>query len=229
MSPSVQIRSRLSAACEASLLREFSTQTQLQPEEAEDRDWLCFYRAGQGFDGGGSCGRVAVRPALTCAMVSGSRGLPLWWRWPSVKPVYWPEEVERRIGGLSNFFSDSWRLMLVKLPWPVRRRRSGLSIGMWLWLRSMSRGLKWPRTGEPISGVPPCPPWPWWEGCTMQWTSVGRAGGRRDGGSDLFLCLLRNDGRVVGKTQKRKSIYGTVVLIFWHFTTYLSTKLCSVS
>lgn len=189
MSPNVRLCSLLSA-CEASLLRVFSTQTQLQPEEAEDRDWLCFYRAGQGFDGGGSCGRVAARPALTCAMLSGSRGLPpwwWWWWWASVKPVYCPEEVERRIGGLSIFFSDSWRLMLVRLPWPVRRRRSGLSMGMWLRLRSMSLGLKWPRTGEPISGVPP---WPCWEVCTMQWTSLGRAGGRRDGGSDLFLCLL---------------------------------------
>lgn len=176
----------LLSACEASLLHVLCTQTQLQPEEAEDRDWLCFYRAGQGFDGGGSCGRVAARPALTCAMVSGSRDFPPWWWWESVKPVYWPEEVERRIGGLSIFFRDSWRLMLVRLPWPVRRRRSGLSIGMWLRLLSISRGLKWPRTGEPISGVPL---WPW-ELCTMQWTSLGRAGGRRDGGSALLRCLL---------------------------------------
>lgn len=165
-----------------------STQTQLQPEEAEDRDWLCFYRAGQGFDGGGSCGLVAACPALTWAMVSGSRDLPLWWWWTSVKPVYCPEEVERRIDGLSIFFRDSLRLMFVRLPWPVRCRRSGLSMCMWLLLRSMSRGLKWPRTGEPISGVPL---WPCWEECNMQWTLLGRAGGRRDGGSDLFLCLLK--------------------------------------
>ncbi|TNN67959.1 hypothetical protein EYF80_021751 [Liparis tanakae] len=104
--------------------------------------------------------------------------------------VYWPEEVERRIGGLSIFFSDSLRLMLDRLPWPVRRRRSGLSVAAWPRLRSTSRGLKWPRTGEPTSGGPACPPWPCWEGCAMQWTSLGRAGGRRDGGSDLFLCLL---------------------------------------
>lgn len=185
----------LPSACEASLLRFFSTGTRLQPEEAEDWDWLCFYRAGQGFDGGGSCGRVAARPALTCAMVSGSRGLPpwwwWWWWWASVKPVYWPEDVERRIGGLSIFFRDSWRLIFVRLLWPARRRRSGLSMATWLRLRSMSRGLKWPRTGEPISGVPPCPLWLCWEVCTMQWTSLGRAGGRRDGGSDLFLCLLQ--------------------------------------
>lgn len=212
MSPSVRLCSLLSA-CEASLLRVFSTRTQLQPEEAEDRDWLCFYRAGQGFDGGGSCGRVAARPALTCAMVSGSRGLPLWWWWwwVSVKPVYWPEEVERRIGGLSIFFSDSWRLMLVRLPWPVRRRRSGLSVGMWLRLRSMSRGLKWPRTGEPISGVPPCPPWLCWDACTMQWTSLGQAGGRRDGGSDRFLCLLGKKSR--RKQQTEIFIHGIAAFI----------------
>lgn len=38
MSPCAELCPLLSAACEASLLRVFSTQTQLQPEEAEDRD-----------------------------------------------------------------------------------------------------------------------------------------------------------------------------------------------
>lgn len=140
-----------------------------------------------------------IESLLTCAMVSGSRGFPQWWRWTSVKPGYWPEDVERRIGGLSIFLRDSWRLMLFRLPWPARRLRSGLSADMWLWVRRMSLGLKWLMTGEPSSGVPPCPPWPCWEGCTMQWTSPGHAGGRREGGSDLFLCLLSQRRETEGR------------------------------
>lgn len=35
----------------------------------------------------------------------------------------------------------------------------------------------------------------------MQWTSLGRAGGRRDGGSDLFLCLL---GQTARKQQRKR-------------------------
>lgn len=41
----------------------------------------------------------------------------------------------------------------------------------------------------------------------MQWTSLGRAGGRRDGGSDLFLCLLQYKCRkeeTIGKNLKKK-------------------------
>lgn len=38
----------------------------------------------------------------------------------------------------------------------------------------------------------------------MQWTSLGRAGGRRDGGSDLFLCLL---GWKKGREKKQKEIF----------------------
>lgn len=40
----------------------------------------------------------------------------------------------------------------------------------------------------------------------MQWTSLGRAGGRRDGGSDLFLCLLQYKCRkeeTIGKHLKK--------------------------
>ena len=94
---------------------------------------------GSGLGGlGQGWGEVAWE--LTCAMVSGSRFLP----WGSEKPVYCPEEVERRMGGLSIFLRDSWREMLVRLPCPARRRRSGLSRGRcpWLRLRSRSLGLK---------------------------------------------------------------------------------------
>lgn len=121
----------------------------------------------------------------TWAIVSGSSGL-----W-SLKPVYCPDDVDLLIGGLSIFLRESWRLMLVKLPWPGRRLLSGLSL---LRPRFCSRPRGWlPRLGDPRSIEELERPCGGWRG---QWPSLvlpGRLTG--GGGSPLFLCLDRDRER----------------------------------
>lgn len=121
------------------------------------------------------------KKAQTWAIDSGSSGL-----W-SLKPVYWPDDVDLLIGGLSIFFRESCLLMLVRLPCPGLRLLSGLSaLRLRFWRRVL--GLQWvARLGDPRStdelerG---------WGGCTGQWPSLLLPGRLRGGGgSDLFLCL----------------------------------------
>lgn len=123
--------------------------------------------------------------APTWAIVSGSSGL-----W-SLKPEYCPDEVDLLIGGLSIFLRESWRLMLVRLPCPGRRRLSGLSL---LRPRLCSRPRGWlPRLGDPRSIEELERPCGGWRG---QWPSLvlpGRLAG--GGGSPLFLCLDRENSR----------------------------------
>lgn len=122
-----------------------------------------------------------IKKTQTWAIDSGSSGL-----W-SLKPVYCPEDVDLRMGGLSIFFSESCLLMLVRLPWPGLRRRSGLSaLRLRFWRRAL--GLQWgARLGEPRSMAELDRGW---GGCTGQWPSLLLPGRLRGGGgSDLFLCL----------------------------------------
>lgn len=124
---------------------------------------------------------VFIVSSISWAIVSGSSGL-----W-SLKPEYCPDDVDLLIGGLSIFLRESWRLMLVRLPWPGRRLLSGLSL---LRPRFCSRPRGWlPRLGDPRSIEELERPCGGWRG---QWPSLvlpGRLAG--GGGSPLFLCLAK--------------------------------------
>lgn len=66
--------------------------------------------------------------SISCAMTSGSMG-----RW-LLKLFDLPAVVVFRICGLSSrFFRDEWRLIELRLPWPLMEHLSGPSLGrFWL-------------------------------------------------------------------------------------------------
>lgn len=146
-----------------------------------------------------------IKKAQTWAIDSGSSGL-----W-SLKPVYWPDDVDLLIGGLSIFFRESCLLMLVRLPCPGLRRLSGLSaLRLRFWRRAL--GLQWvARLGEPRStdelerG---------WGGCTGQWPSLLLPGRLRGGGgSDLFLCLHQQRSGYGTSCSDPPSAHGDVIAV----------------
>lgn len=101
--------------------------------------------------------------------------------------MYCPDDVDLRIGGLSIFFKESCRLMLVRLPWPGLRLRSGLSVLRLRFCRRI-RGLQWLEIlEEPISIdelFRDC------GGCTGQWLSLDLPERREGGGGSVrLLCL----------------------------------------